>query len=100
MEQYSMGALMIILTKVLKQEGWEPYQAKVGECFAAYGGSYLVKRETPLVLEGSFASERITVFEFPSMQAIEALWHSAEYREIRKLRDGLGQLDVLAVQKI
>ena len=95
-----MGALMIVMTKVLKKDGWEPYQAKVGECFASYGGRYLVRREAPLVLEGSFASERITVFEFPSIQAIEALWHSEAYKQIRILRDGLGQLDVLAVQKV
>lgn len=95
-----MAALMIVVTKVLKSEGWEPYQSRVGDCFAGYGGKYVVKRETPVVLEGRFEKERITIFEFPSMQAIQDLWGSDEYREIRKLRDGLGELDVLAVQTV
>lgn len=95
-----MAALMIVVTKVLKREGWEPYQSSVGACFASYGGKYVVKRETPVVLEGKFDKERITVFEFPSMQAIQELWNSEEYKEIRKLRDGLGELDVLAVQTV
>lgn len=95
-----MAALMIVVTKVLKSEGWEPYQSRVGDCFSGYGGKYVVKRETPVVLEGSFEKERITVFEFPSMKAIQDLWGSDEYREIRKLRDGLGELDVLAVQTV
>ncbi|MBK1780222.1 DUF1330 domain-containing protein [Advenella sp. WQ 585] len=95
-----MAALMIVVTKVLKSEGWEPYQSRVGECFASYGGKYVVKRETPIVLEGRFDKERLTVFEFPSLQAIQDLWDSDEYREIRKLRDGLGELDVLAVQTV
>ena len=95
-----MAALMIVVTKVLKSEGWEPYQSQVGACFASYGGKYIVKREVPTVLEGKFEKERITVFEFPSMQTIHELWSSDEYSEIRKLRDGLGELDVLAVQTV
>lgn len=92
-----MAALMIVVTKVLKSEGWEPYQSQVGACFASYGGKYVVKRQEPEILEGKFEKERITVFEFPSMDAIRKLWASDEYREIRKLREGLGDLDVLAL---
>jgi len=92
-----MAALMIVMTKVIETEGWEPYQSQVAACFAAHGGKYVVRRQTPDVLEGGFQKDRITVFEFPSLEAIRALWDSDEYRRIRKLRDGLGQLDVLAV---
>ncbi len=92
-----MTALMIVMTKVIKTEGWEPYQSQVADCFAAYGGKYVAKRQAPEVLEGRFDKERITVFEFPSMDAIRELWNSDEYRKIRKLRDGLGDLDVVAI---
>lgn len=92
-----MPAMMIVMTKVIKTEGWEPYQSQVADCFAAYGGQYVAKRQTPELLEGRFDKERITLFEFPSMEAIRALWHSDQYQQIRKLRDGLGELDVVAI---
>jgi uncharacterized protein (DUF1330 family) len=95
-----MAALMIVVTKVLQSDGWTPYQTQVGDCFASYGGKYVVKRAEPDVLEGSFEKDRVTIFEFPSVEAIHALWASPEYTEIRKLRDGLGQLDVWVVPQV
>ena len=31
------------------------------------------------------------------MEAIHSFWHSAEYAEVKKLREGSGELDVWAV---
>lgn len=93
-----MSAYMIVLTKALSTEGWEPYQSRVADCVAAHGGVYVVRRATPEVLEGAFLKDRATVFRFPSMEAIRAFWTSEDYaRRIRPLRDGLGILDVWAV---
>jgi len=92
-----MSAYLIVMTKVLKTEGWEPYQSKVGDCFSRFGGTQVVLRATPEVLEGTFVRDRMTMFRFPSMEAIRTMWYSEEYLSIRALRDGLGELDVLAV---
>ena len=93
-----MSAYLIVSTRVLQQDGWAPYQSQVGACFARHGGKYLVKRSTPDVLEGVFPQDRLTMFEFPSLAVIHAMWDSDEYRAIRKLREGLGELNVWAVQ--
>ena len=95
-----MAAYLIVSTKILKSEGWEPYQSQVGDIFARFGGKYLVKRSNPHVLEGKCTPDRITIFEFPSMDAIQAMWDSPEYEQLRPLRAGLGDLDVIALAGI
>lgn len=93
-----MSAYMIVITRVISAEGWAPYQSQVVDCIAAHGGVYVVRRATPEVLEGGFGADRMTIFRFPSMEAIRAFWNSDDYaNRIRPLRDGLGLLDVLAV---
>lgn len=92
-----MSAYLLVSTKLLRQDGWGPYQNQIADCFARFGGRYIVRRESPTVLEGHLRHDRITLFEFPSMQAIHDLWNSAEYRAIRPLRAGLGDLDVFAL---
>ncbi|MBB4105501.1 DUF1330 domain-containing protein [Allorhizobium borbori] len=94
-----MVAYMAVLTKVISTEGWEPYQARVADCIARHGGEYVVRRGQARVLEGDFAHDRFTLFRFPSLEAIDRFWRSTEYQnEIKPLRDGLGVLDVWAVQ--
>jgi uncharacterized protein (DUF1330 family) len=92
-----MSAYLIVSTRVVQQHGWGPYQSQVGSCFDRHGGKYLVKRSIPDVVEGVFPQDRLTMFEFPSLDVIHALWDSEEYRGIRKLREGLGELNVWAV---
>jgi Domain of unknown function (DUF1330) len=49
------------------------------------------------VLEGSHHGRRLVVFEFPSMEVIRSVWNSPEYADVKKLREGAGELDVWAV---
>ena len=49
------------------------------------------------VLEGSYDGRRLVIFEFPSMDVIQSVWNSPEYAEVKKLREGAGELDVWAV---
>lgn len=92
-----MPAYLLIMNKVLCAEGWEAYIGKVVEHFANYGGKYVATRQTPETLEGSFRCDRITIVEFASKETVHAMWNSPEYTEIRKLREGLGQLDVCVI---
>jgi uncharacterized protein (DUF1330 family) len=50
-----------------------------------------------LFLEGSYDGRRLVVFEFPSMEVIHSVWNSPEYADVKKLREGAGELDVWAV---
>ncbi len=92
-----MSAYLLVSTRVIRQDGWLPYQSQVGACFARFGGTYVVRRCVPTVLEGRSPHDRITLFEFPSLQAIHDLWNSPEYAALKPLRAGLGELDVIAL---
>lgn len=93
-----MAAYLFVQIRVLHQEGWVNYRARVGPLAARFGGQYLVRGAGKLdVLEGSHDGSSLVVFEFPAMQAIHDFWSSAEYAEVKTLRQGAAELDVWAV---
>jgi uncharacterized protein (DUF1330 family) len=91
------AAYLIVQINITREEGWPEYRQKVAELFARYGGRYLIRGSPVEVLEGSYDGRRLVVFEFPSIEAIHSVWHSPEYAEVKKLREGAGELDVWAV---
>jgi len=91
------AAYMIVQIKITREEGWPEYRQKVAELFARHGGRYLVRGGPVEVLEGSYDGRRLVIFEFPSMEVIRSVWDSPDYAEVKKLREGAGELDVWAV---
>ena len=92
-----MAAYMIVQIKITREEGWPEYRQQVSELFAQHGGRYHVGGGPVEVLEGSYDGRRLIVFEFLSMEVIRSVWNSPEYAEVKKLREGSGELDVWAV---
>lgn len=91
------AAYLIVQIKITREKGWPEYRQKVSELFAQHGGRYLVRGGPVEVLEGSYDGRRLVVFEFPSMEVIHSVWNSPEYADVKKLREGAGELDVWAV---
>jgi uncharacterized protein (DUF1330 family) len=91
------AAYMIVQIKITREEGWPEYRQKVAELFARHGGRHLVRGGSVEVLEGSYDGRRLVIFEFPSMEVIRSVWDSPDYAEVKKLREGAGELDVWAV---
>ena len=91
------AAYMIVQIKITREEGWPEYRQKVAELFARHGGRYLVRGGPVEVLEGSYDGRRLVIFEFPPMEVIRSVWDSPDYAEVKKLREGAGELDVWAV---
>lgn len=74
---------------------WAAYAQAVqaSGVLARHGGEPIVFGAPLATLEGELAPDRVTiVIRFPRREAVHAFWHSAEYREIRKLREGAGEL--------
>ena len=93
-----MAAYMIVQVKMIRKEGWSAYRDAVGPLTELFGGRYLVAGGAKVeVLEGSHDGRSLVVFEFPSMAAIRKFWESPDYAEVKKLREGLAELDVWAV---
>jgi uncharacterized protein (DUF1330 family) len=62
---------------------------------AKRGGKYLVLGSAGEALEGEAIVGKKVISEWPTREAALAYWHSSEYAEIRKLRDGLCDAQVM-----
>jgi uncharacterized protein (DUF1330 family) len=92
-----MPAYMVVQINVTDPEKFARYREAVPRVVASSGGRYIVRGGTVEVLEGTHDGRRLVLFEFPSMEAIRAFWHSREYAEVKKLRENAADIDVWAV---
>lgn len=73
-----------------------PYGRAVIELAATFGGRFIVLADAPEPVEGTPDTRRVVIMEFPSLAAARAFWTSAEYAEVKKLREGLaGEIDAI-----
>ncbi|MDQ6695969.1 MAG: DUF1330 domain-containing protein [Actinomycetota bacterium] len=83
-----MTAYVIYQGEIIDPERYDEYKAKAAASIAAAGGRYIVRGGSVEVLEGDPPSGRTVVLEFPTMKAAVEWYQSAEYTEIRKIREG------------
>jgi uncharacterized protein (DUF1330 family) len=88
---------MVVQINVTDPEKFARYREAVSRVVESSGGRYIVRGGTVEVLEGTHDGRRLVLFEFPSMAAIRAFWHSREYAEVKKLRENAADIDVWAV---
>jgi uncharacterized protein (DUF1330 family) len=74
------------------------YQAAVAPLIETFGGRYLMVGHGLQVLEGAFPGGGGSVISvWPDRAAALAFWNSAQYAEVKKLREGTGQFQVVLV---
>ncbi|MGE7470794.1 DUF1330 domain-containing protein [Bosea sp. NPDC003192] len=83
--------------KVTNATLWAVYAAKASEVIKQYGGTPLVRGGQMSVGEGEGRARNV-VLEFPDYATAKAYLFSAEYGEARKLREGAGEIDLIAVE--
>jgi uncharacterized protein (DUF1330 family) len=93
-----MPAYLIVETDIHDPEQYERYKAATPASVAAGGGRFVVRGGELAVLEGDWEPSRLVVLEFESLEAIKRWYHSPEYQEIKKLRDGAADLRMVAVE--
>ena len=91
-----MPAYMIAVCQITNPgEGLKNYSQKSAEITARHGGKYLVRGPAGELFEGEFMKGRMVIIsEFPTMEALTACYHSEEYQEAKKMREGTGTYDV------
>jgi uncharacterized protein (DUF1330 family) len=95
-----MPAYLIVETDIHDPEQYERYKAASPAAVAAGGGRFVVRGGELAVLEGDWHPERLVVLEFESLEAAKRFYESAEYQEVKKLRDGAANLRMVAVEGI
>ena len=83
--------------KVSNATQWATYAAKSSEVMKIYGGAPIVRGGQMTVGEGEGRARNI-VLEFKDFETARAYLFSPEYAEARKLREGAGEIDLVAVE--
>ena len=74
------------------------YIADVPKIAAKYGGKYRARGGAVEQLEGDWLPSRMVIIEFPDMDSLKAFYHCDEYRPYIKIRQGLTDTNLIAVE--
>ena len=95
-----MPAYVIVETDVTDPERYEQYKAASPAAIAAGGGRFLVRGGDLAVLEGDWHPSRLVLLEFEDLAAAKRWYESEVYQQAKKLREGAGNLRMVAVQGV
>jgi uncharacterized protein (DUF1330 family) len=89
------AAYFIANIEVTDPAAFEEYRQKVSPLIAKFGGRYLVRGGEVRRLEGDLPIRRLVILEFPTVEAAERFYGSAEYAPLLKLRTASTRSDVV-----
>lgn len=95
-----MAYYLMIEAEVTDPERYALYRQAVTPLIEGYGGRFLVRGGEVEVFEGEYDGRRRVVIEFESQSAARAFWHSREYGDVKKLREGAGTGTVIGVEGV
>jgi len=83
-----MSAYIIARADINGWDQFRHYIAVTPSIIEKYRGSVIALSEEPHTLEGPVETRRIVILQFPGVEKAKEFYHSPEYREARKLREG------------
>ncbi len=95
-----MAAYMIARVDVEDIGLLKDYLAATPPVIEQYHGKFIARGGTTLTFEGPEETRRIVLIEFPSLSDAKAFYHSPEYTEVRKLREGVAVGEFIAVDGV
>jgi uncharacterized protein (DUF1330 family) len=90
---------IIANVEVTNPDQYAQYRPLSSVAVEAHGGTFIVRGGQSETLEGAFNS-RTVVIEFPSFQAAQTFYHSAEYEAARHARAGAAQMNLMVVEGV
>ncbi|TNF87351.1 MAG: DUF1330 domain-containing protein [Gammaproteobacteria bacterium] len=95
-----MPAYMIVTAKISDREKFlAGYAGAAGALVEQFGGRYILRGVGADLLEGSFGEgASMVISEWPDKETAERFWNSAEYAEVKKLREGIADCQVLLIE--
>lgn len=91
------GAYMIVQGKGYAAKDLGPYAASLPPIYAKYGGHYVAFSTDYAIVEGQSDYQATIISAWSSAEAAQEFWDSPEYIEAKKLREGIGEFDVIIV---
>lgn len=84
---------------VTNPEHYGAYAQALPMVIERFGGRFLVAGGRVEVVEGE-AKQRNVVIAFDDYETARACWHSPEYAEVARLREGAAAVDVVIVEGV
>ena len=97
-----MAAYMIVIAKIANRDRFlEGYGKAAAALVAQMGGRYVLRAPGATLLEGDFGEGASAVIsEWPDKAAALEFWQSPAYAEVKKLRAGLADCQVLLIEAL
>ncbi len=92
-----MSAYIVIRVDVRDREAYGEYMRHTPRLIKKYGGRFIVRGGESVTLEGDEETLRLVVIEFASLDDAKNFYHSSDYQEVKKLREGGGEAQFVAV---
>jgi len=94
-----MAAYMIIYARIHNRDkfisGYAPAASKLVE---QHGGKYVLRAPGAELLEGTLEpGGSVVMSEWPNKAAALGFWNSPEYQDVKQLRNGVADVEVLLV---
>jgi len=95
-------AFLVVQGIVTDREGFRAYSEALPPIYRKYGGHYLAVAPAPSIeiLEGEPERRSLVIARFDSAEAARTFWHSPEYAEAKRLREGKGTFYVMLVEAL
>lgn len=95
-----MAAYLVITAQIHDREAFmSGYGPAAGKLTAEMGGEYVVRAPGIEVLEGEHPGGSLVISTWPNKAAALAFWHSDAYAEVKKLREGIADCQVLLIEE-
>jgi uncharacterized protein (DUF1330 family) len=94
----TMVAYIIADAEVLDPDRYEEYKKLMPQAMAKHGGRFLARGARAAILEGNWRPNRVTILEFPSLEAARKFYASIEYTAARRARAGAAKMDMVSLE--
>ena len=92
-----MPAYMIVEVETTDEALMAEYRKHTPGLVAKYGGKFIVRGGKCRTLEGGWKPPRVVVLEFPTYEAAERFYDSADYKPVLEMRLKAGKSKAILV---
>ena len=95
-----MAAYMVVLADINDRDAFiSGYAPKAAALVDQFGGRYVLRAPGASLLEGTVAeNQSLVISEWPDKETAMAFWNSDEYAEVKTLREGVADCQVVLVE--
>lgn len=95
-----MPAYLIARVDITDLEQYRQYLNATPSIIEKFGGKAIARTTEPITLEGLEETRRIVILQFPTVEKAGEFYHSPEYQNARKLREGAATGEIIVVEGI